>query len=336
MAFNLRRIRRLATQTTAIGFHLMNQTGAFGSIFALWARLKLNVPSRPPPPALSRRSLSSASVPPILAHFISASCETYASLTRARYRKLQRSARFVRRIGAKRTTDARVDEARETEGQTLSRSEISLRTNVGPFPAKAPRKLQRSGRRERKGGSLKILRLTPGNPLKSAACRAPGGVPGRGRVMAAGGRKGEGTAPVSAPYRYGVQVSGKVSGSAIIRITCLPGTLACCHPDLRVGRGGERGGGAKDVFASWRTRHRLPSVICLTFHARTAGILVAITLLSARAGSPASVETRNAKRRPPLGPEEGPRRQRGGLYPPRVADFSRSSEAMPESRLKCA
>jgi len=107
MAFNLRRIRRLATQTTAIGFHLMNQTGAFGSIFALWARLKLDVPSRPPPPALSCRSLSSASVPPILAHFISASCETYASLTRARYRKLQRSARFVRRIGAKRTSDAR-------------------------------------------------------------------------------------------------------------------------------------------------------------------------------------------------------------------------------------
>lgn len=43
MAFNLRRIRCLATQTTAIGFHLMNQARAFGSIFVLWARLKLNV-----------------------------------------------------------------------------------------------------------------------------------------------------------------------------------------------------------------------------------------------------------------------------------------------------
>lgn len=47
MAFNLRRIRCLATQTTAIGFHLMNQAGAFGSIFALWARLKLDVPPFP-------------------------------------------------------------------------------------------------------------------------------------------------------------------------------------------------------------------------------------------------------------------------------------------------
>jgi len=65
--------------------------------------------------------------------------------------------------------------------------------------------------------------------------------------MVAGGRKGEGTAPVSAPYRYGVQVSGKVSGSAIIRITCLPGTLACCHPDLRVGRGGETGGSQRRI-----------------------------------------------------------------------------------------
>lgn len=52
MAFNLRRIRCLATQTTAIGFHLMNQAGAFGSIFALWARLKLDIPLLPPFPLL--------------------------------------------------------------------------------------------------------------------------------------------------------------------------------------------------------------------------------------------------------------------------------------------
>lgn len=48
MAFNLRRIRCLATQTTAIGFHLMNQARTFGSIFAFWARLKLHLPLAPP------------------------------------------------------------------------------------------------------------------------------------------------------------------------------------------------------------------------------------------------------------------------------------------------
>lgn len=62
MAFNLRRIRCLATQTTAIGFHLMNQAGAVGSIFVLWARLKLNVL-----PFLFHPL-------PIFAHFISTSC----------------------------------------------------------------------------------------------------------------------------------------------------------------------------------------------------------------------------------------------------------------------
>lgn len=51
MAFNLRRIRCLATQTTAIGFHLMNRARAFGSIFALGARLKLDLPLAPPPTA---------------------------------------------------------------------------------------------------------------------------------------------------------------------------------------------------------------------------------------------------------------------------------------------
>lgn len=63
MAFNLRRIRCLATQTTAIGFHLMNQARAFGSIFVLWARLKLNVL-----PFLFHPL-------PIFAHFISISCD---------------------------------------------------------------------------------------------------------------------------------------------------------------------------------------------------------------------------------------------------------------------
>jgi len=63
MAFNLRRIRCLATQTTAIGFHLMNRARAFGSIFVLWARLKLNVL-----PFLFH-PLS------IFAHFMSTSCD---------------------------------------------------------------------------------------------------------------------------------------------------------------------------------------------------------------------------------------------------------------------
>lgn len=63
MAFNLRRIRCLATQTTAIGFHLMNRAGAFRSIFAMWARLKLDLP-------LSPRSSASASAAVLLIFYL--------------------------------------------------------------------------------------------------------------------------------------------------------------------------------------------------------------------------------------------------------------------------
>lgn len=80
MAFNLRRIRCLATQTTAIGFHLMNQTGAFGSIFALWARLKLDIPPSPSPFLFHPLS--------IFAYFISASCDLRLDES-TWYRKLQ-------------------------------------------------------------------------------------------------------------------------------------------------------------------------------------------------------------------------------------------------------
>lgn len=79
MAFNLRRIRCLATQTTAIGFHLMNQAGAFGSIFALWARLKLDVPPSTLPPPRSPFSLSSARLSSLILYLLPA---TYASMIR--------------------------------------------------------------------------------------------------------------------------------------------------------------------------------------------------------------------------------------------------------------
>lgn len=68
MAFNLRRIRCLATQTTAIGFHLMNRARAFRSIFAAWARLKLDLPLAPP--ASASASLVFYSLPATYASMI--------------------------------------------------------------------------------------------------------------------------------------------------------------------------------------------------------------------------------------------------------------------------
>lgn len=68
MAFNLRRIRCLATQTTAIGFHLMNRARAFRSIFAAWARLKLDLPLAPP--ATASASLVFYSLPATYASMI--------------------------------------------------------------------------------------------------------------------------------------------------------------------------------------------------------------------------------------------------------------------------
>lgn len=68
----------------------------------------------------------------------------------------------------------------------------------------------------------------------------------------------ENPAPVSAPYRSTAQVSGKVSGSTIIRITYLPASLP---PAISISRQSE-----SQRRICLVASHRLPSVICLTLY----------------------------------------------------------------------
>lgn len=65
-------------------------------------------------------------------------------------------------------------------------------------------------------------------------------------------------APVSAPYRSAAQVSSKVSGSTIIRITYLPGSLP---PAISISRQSE-----SQRRICLVATYRLPSVICLALY----------------------------------------------------------------------